>query len=63
MKQQFDNHDERIRYYELMLERDLEGIFQAFAGDPLVTCGLADARKLFEEMCENTKAYLTMYGV
>lgn len=25
MKQQFDNHDERIRYYELMLERDLEG--------------------------------------
>ncbi len=26
MKQQFDNHDERIRYYELMLERDLEGI-------------------------------------
>lgn len=21
---QFDNHDERIRYYELILERDLE---------------------------------------
>ncbi len=48
---------------EAIARRDLEGIFQAFAGDPLVTCGLADARKLFEEMCENTKAYLTMYGV
>lgn len=23
---QFDNHDERIRYYELILERDLDGI-------------------------------------
>ena len=23
---QFDNHDERIRYYELMLERDLENL-------------------------------------
>ena len=26
MKFKFDNHDERIKYYELMLERDLEGI-------------------------------------
>ena len=23
---QFDNHDERIRYYELILERDLEDL-------------------------------------
>jgi len=27
----------------------------------LVTCSVEDARKLFEEMCENTKKYLTMY--
>ena len=47
---------------EAIARRDLEGIFQAFAGDPLVTCSLADARRLFEEMCENTGAYLTMYG-
>ena len=41
--------------------RDVEKIFQVFANDPLVTCGLADARKLFDEMCQNTKKYLTMY--
>ena len=39
-------------------ERDLEKIFCAFANDPLVTCSLKDARKLFAEMCENTKEYL-----
>ena len=44
-------------------ERDLNKIFQAFANDPLVTCGLEDARKLFKEMCENTKEYLTMYDL
>lgn len=43
--------------------RDLGKIFAAFANDPLVTCGLADARKLFREMCENTKAYLSMYDL
>ncbi len=42
-------------------ERDLDKIFTAFANDPLVTCGLEDARKLFDSMCENTKKYLTMY--
>ena len=44
-------------------ERDLEKIFIAFANDPLVTCGLEDAKKLFAEMCENTKKYLTMYNL
>ena len=43
-------------------ERDIEKIFIAFANDPLVTCGIDDARKLFFEMCENTKAYLSMYN-
>lgn len=46
---------------EGIAERDLGKIFCAFANDPLVTCGLEDAKKLFMEMCENTRAYLTMY--
>ena len=40
-------------------KRDLDAIFDAFASDPLVTCGIKDARKLFDEMVENTKIYLT----
>ena len=43
--------------------RNIEKIFMAFANDPLVTCGMEDARKLFDEMCENTKKYLTMYNL
>ena len=43
--------------------RDLDAIFDAFAGDPLVTCGIKDARKLFDEMVENTKKYLTDYNL
>ena len=42
-------------------ERDVNAIFQQFAGDPLVTCGYEDAKKLFDEMCENTKEYLKDY--
>lgn len=41
--------------------RDLNRIFCAFANDPLVTCSMGDAKKLFTEMCENTKKYLGMY--
>ena len=44
-------------------ERNIEKIFLAFANDPLVTCGLTDARKLFDEMVENTKEYLTMFNL
>lgn len=43
--------------------RDLDMIFSAFANDPLVTCSLSDAKKLFKEMCDNTKEYLTMYKI
>ena len=43
--------------------RDVNGIFQQFVGDPLVTCGYEDAKKLFREMCENTKEYLTSYDL
>jgi len=44
-------------------QRDVEKIFEVFTNDPLVTCNLADARKLFCEMIENTKEYLTMYDI
>lgn len=44
-------------------ERNVDKIFEAFVNDPLVTCGFADARKMFKEMCENTKKYLTMYDL
>jgi hypothetical protein len=40
-----------------------KAIFGAFASDPLVTCNIKDARKLFDEMVENTKAYLTDYNL
>lgn len=47
--------------FDGVIRRDVETIFAAFANDPLVTCGIEDARKLFDEMCQNTKKYLTMY--
>ena len=46
---------------EAALNRDLELAFVAFANDPLVTIPVSDARKLFEEMVDNTKQYLTEY--
>ena len=50
---------------EMVLEAafnyDLELAFQAFANDPLVRLPVDEARKLFDEMIENTKAYLTDY--
>ena len=43
-------------------ERDLDKAFNAFICDPLVTkIGWDDAKKLFDEMVENTKAYLEEY--
>ncbi|MBP3359415.1 MAG: alpha-glucosidase/alpha-galactosidase [Clostridia bacterium] len=46
---------------EGIAERDTDKIFVAFANDPLVTCTIESARKLFNEMCRNTEKYLTMY--
>lgn len=48
---------------EGIANRDLNQIFGAFANDPLVTCSHTDAKKMFKEMCENTKEYLTMYDL
>lgn len=43
--------------------RDLNKIFCAFAYDPLVTCGMENAKKLFAEMCENTRKYLDSFDL
>lgn len=48
---------------EGIAERNLGKIFMAFANDPLVTCSPENAKKLFKEMVENTKAYLPMYDL
>lgn len=40
------------------LTKDKELAFAAFVNDPLVTISLKDARKLFDEMINNTKKYL-----
>lgn len=46
---------------EACRERDLEKAFRAFVSDPLVKLDTKTARKLFDEMVENTKEYLTDY--
>lgn len=55
------NADEQIMVTEAGLTRNLDLAFKAFINDPLVTIPLDDAKKLFDEMIENTKAYLKMY--
>ena len=46
---------------EAALTRNLDPAFAAFTNDPLVTVSLSDAKKLFDEMIENTRAYLADY--
>jgi len=48
---------------EAAMERNLEKAYAAFRNDPLVNIPDSDARKLFDEMVENTKDYLSEYGV
>ncbi|MBQ7915676.1 MAG: alpha-glucosidase/alpha-galactosidase [Firmicutes bacterium] len=38
--------------------KDKDLILDAFLNDPLVTCSMEDAKKLYQEMVENTKKYL-----
>lgn len=40
------------------LSRDPDLAFRAFINDPLVNLDVEDARRLFDEMMQNTKAYL-----
>ena len=46
---------------EAGLRRDLETAFAAFVRDPLMTVSAHDAKMLFDEMVDNTSAYLTEY--
>ena len=48
---------------QAIAERDLNALFTAFVNDPLVTCSMEDAKKLFNEMIENTKEYLKSYDI
>ena len=48
---------------EAIAKRDVEAIFNVFVSDPLVTCSMSDARKLFDEMVQNTKEYLKDYNL
>ena len=45
------------------LNRDKEMAFRAFINDPLVTIDIVTARKLFDEMLENTKKYLPDWDI
>ena len=62
-----DNLVQRVAYnQELTVEAAITGnyelAFRAFVNDPLVTIPVSDARKLFNEMLENTKKYLPAYN-
>ena len=48
---------------EAVATRDVGRIFEVFAKDPLVTCSYDDAKKLFGEMLQNTRKYLTIYDL
>ncbi len=43
------------------MSRELDLAFSAFLQDPLVNIKTDDAKKLFDEMIDNTSSYLTMY--
>ena len=46
---------------DAVVARDINLAFPAFLNDPLVNLGIADARRLFDEMVSNTESYLGMY--
>ncbi len=45
------------------LKKDKDLAFRAFANDPLVKLSINDAWKLFNEMLQNTKAYLSGWNI
>ncbi len=46
---------------EAVRKKDLDIAFEAFINDPQNNLDMETSKKLFDEMIENTKAYLTMY--
>ena len=57
------NVDNQLLIAEAVRTKNLEPAFRAFLNDPLTRINAADAKKLFDEMIENTKKYLTMYNI
>ena len=55
------NVDNQLLIAKAHKEKNLKYAFEAFCADPLTTCNPADAKKLFDEMIENTKHYLGRY--
>ncbi|MBQ2714590.1 MAG: alpha-glucosidase/alpha-galactosidase [Clostridia bacterium] len=55
------NVDNQLLIARSHKEKDLKYAFEAFCADPLTTCNPADAKKLFDEMIDNTKHYLGRY--
>ena len=55
-----DNQDMVV---DAAANRDLELAFKAFCKDAQNNLSIADSRKLFKEMIENTKKYLGDYEV
>ena len=55
--------NEQMAVLDGINNRNLDEIFAAFCADPLVTCDVSDARKLFDEMVANTSKYLSMYNL
>ena len=55
------NIDIQRMVLEAAFERDLQKAFVAFISDTQNTLDLDESRKLFDEMYENTKKYLTSY--
>ena len=54
---------EQEAVFDAIARRDIDAIFEIFASDPLVTCDIKSARKMFNEMVENTKKYLKDYNI
>ena len=57
------NAGEQTLVLEAGAEKNLDKAFEAFVANPLVDLSLKDAKALFDEMIDNTKEYLTAYGV
>lgn len=48
---------------EAALRKDLKLAYNAFVDDPLVNIGLGESKSLYDEMINNTKEHLTVYGL
>lgn len=57
------NVDNQLLVAEAAKTKKLAPAFKAFVNDPLTRISTADAKKLFDEMIDNTKAYLKDYDI